>query len=115
MYLLKWSFAMERLFCISIFTLLCVALFAQESNTKFTIQDYLKLTTINSPQFSPDGDWIVCSIGDKEKWDGKRNNNLWIFSPDGKKQVQLTNSKKSDYGPRWSPDGSKIAFLRPRR
>ena len=84
--------------------------FAQEKGDLFTVKDYLILTRIGSPRLSPDGSWIAYTVGKKEKWDGKRITNIWLKKADNSKTKQLTNSEKGDYSPKWSPDGSKIAF-----
>ena len=86
-------------------------IFPQDQLEKFSIQDYLAMTSISSPVFSPNGEWIVYAEGEKEKWDGPRNNNIWLVSAGGSKTLKLTNHEKSDWGPQWSPDGSQIAFL----
>src|SRR4051794_20444190 len=35
---------------------------------------------------------------------------LWVMNADGSSPVQLTNDAVSERSPKWSPDGSKIAF-----
>jgi dipeptidyl aminopeptidase/acylaminoacyl peptidase len=101
---------MKVLICIFV-VLFLTPLFSQENVNKFTIYDYLSQTKISSPQFSPDGQQIVYVTGVKDKWDGKRTTNIWIVSNDQSTKMQLTNSEKADWNPRWSPDGSKMAFL----
>ena len=86
-------------------------LLAQGVSEKFTIYDYLSLTRISDPQFSPDSKRIACVIAEKERWDKTRIRNIWLIASDGSARMQLTNSDKADWNPRWSPDGSKIAFL----
>src|SRR5207302_8802971 len=36
---------------------------------------------------------------------------IWLIDADGANAVQLTAGSKRDSSPRWSPDGSRIAFL----
>ena len=36
--------------------------------------------------------------------------NVWLAAPDGSGLVQVTSSRFSDWGHRWSPDGSEIAY-----
>jgi len=40
------------------------------------------------------------------------NEEIYVMNPDGTGQTRLTNNAASDFGPTWSPDGSKISFNR---
>jgi len=57
--------------------------------------------------WSPDGQKIVF-ISDRDDTDG--SNDIYIMNIDGTNQVKLINGVKAFYPPRFSPDGSKIAF-----
>jgi Tol biopolymer transport system component len=54
---------------------------------------------------SPDGTLLAVT-----RCEG-RNCDLWVMSPAGGNQVQITSHPISDDGPSWSPDGTKIAFV----
>lgn len=41
----------------------------------------------------------------------KRYSNLWIINSDGTDHRPLTTGNRSDASPRWSPDGTRIAYL----
>ena len=41
---------------------------------------------------------------------GAANTDVYVMNNDGSGQVRLTTSEASDSNPRWSPDGTKIAF-----
>ncbi len=45
------------------------------------------------------------------------NQDIYRMNADGTEPVKLTTSTKADFGPRWSPDGTRIAFtsLRPQQ
>ena len=80
-------------------------------NTKrlITPEDLLKFQLVGDPQISPDGKWIVFAkshIGDKND----KVTNLWIVSTDGGEPRQFTAGGK-DGGAKWSPDGTKVAFM----
>ncbi|MBN4062314.1 MAG: hypothetical protein COA57_03850 [Flavobacteriales bacterium] len=87
------------------------SVFAQNTENTFSVEDYLTMTRIGGPTFSPDGQWIVYTLGKKEKWDGKRSTNIWLKKSDNSQSVQLTNHEKGSYSPKWSPDSKQIAFL----
>ncbi|HWU38880.1 MAG TPA: protein kinase, partial [Candidatus Acidoferrum sp.] len=58
--------------------------------------------------FSPDGSQIAFD------WNGKERNNwdIYIKMIGTENLLRLTNDPAAEYGPRWSPDGRQIAFIR---
>ncbi len=58
---------------------------------------------VDDVTLSPDGKWIAFTTG------GLRED-LFIVRSDGSGYRQLTDDPFRDRGPRWSPDGSRIAF-----
>ena len=67
------------------------------------------------PSWSPDGKFIVYASGVGD------NEGIWTVAVDGTGPVQLSGCRPtdpkpcaggSDFGPVWSPDGTRIAFLR---
>lgn len=59
----------------------------------------------HSPQFSPDGRQVVFAS------DRSGAVQLWRSDADGNNAVQLSTTEPRSIGtPRWSPDGSRIAF-----
>ena len=75
-------------------------------------QSHLQLdpTPGMSPDISPDGD-RVASVTSRY---GEHTYEIIISDLDGENVKRITDSKESSIWPRWSPDGSRIAFARGR-
>lgn len=72
--------------------------------------DLNQIIYVQDPQFSPDGNYIafVKVIPDPKEKTYKRN--IWVYSLETQTSTQITRSNK-DGSPRWSPDGSQLAFV----
>jgi dipeptidyl aminopeptidase/acylaminoacyl peptidase len=68
---------------------------------------YLEMERVSDPQLSPDGEHIIYTRGWIDKVNDRRQSALWIMNPDGSKNRFLTEGS----GARWSPDGTRIAYL----
>ncbi len=60
-------------------------------------------TPVGSPDVSPDGKRLAVVSGGNQE-------DLYILNTDGTDRRRLTNDTFKDRGPRWSPDGKRIAF-----
>jgi len=76
-------------------------------------EDHYKLRYIGDPQISPDGKWVACVISQPDREKDRGLSDIWLISADGRRRVQLTNRHHRDHSPRWSPDGTRIAFVSP--
>ncbi len=102
---------LKKVFSTVFILILTLPVLSENTIHKLTIQEYIGRATIGSPSISPDGTSIAFVQGEKESWDGSRTYHIWLISADGSQKRKLTTSDESDWGPRWSPDGSKIAFF----
>lgn len=92
-----------------IFLLIPLTLTAQ-STQPFTGMDVFELQWVEDPQISPDGDQIVYIRRGMDKMKDRRISRLWIIDADGFNHRKLTDRDTNESNPRWSPDGSRIAF-----
>ncbi len=89
-----------------------VSAFAATAGYKaFTPEDLHKLRRLGDVQLSFDGDWIAYVVTIIDFEEDKSNSDIWIVSSDGGTPRRMTTSEKGDNHPRWSPDGTAIAFI----
>ena len=84
---------------------------AQDASHRLTAMDEFQLQTATDPQISPDGKKIVYVRRFADPMTDKRYGNLWIINADGTEHRPLTTGNRMDVSPRWSPDGTRVAFL----
>ena len=54
---------------------------------------------------------IAYTIADTDKAANKRTTQIYLVSAEGGEPRQITSEKQSSTGPRWSPDGKRLAFV----
>lgn len=73
--------------------------------------DVFNLQSAADPQISPDGKHIVYVRQFSDIMTDKRRSNLWTINFDGTEDRALTTGAYGDSSPRWSPDGTRIAYI----
>jgi dipeptidyl aminopeptidase/acylaminoacyl peptidase len=86
---------------------------AVQAQTKrhLTLVDLLNVPSLNDPQLSPDGRQVVYTLAQADWKANRRIAHVWRVQSDGTGTVQLTSGAEGETGPRWSPDGTAIAFV----
>lgn len=77
--------------------------------TALSLEHYMEMETVGSPQISPDGSRIVYTRGWIDKVNDRRESSLWLMEADGERNRHLIDGG----GARWSPDGTRILFTAP--
>jgi len=72
------------------------------------LEDFLDFESVSNPQVSPDGSQILYTRTRIDKLNDKRISTLWLMKSDGSRNRQLMEGG----GGLWSPDGSRIAFVK---
>lgn len=108
---------MRRRFSVSLIAMAILLLGAlafpalAQSSGKLTINDVFNLELATDPQISPDGKRVVYVRQFADIMTDMRRSNLWIVNVDGSDHRPLTTGNYNDTSPRWSPDGSQLAYL----
>ena len=77
-----------------------------------TEKDLFRFVWVADPQMAPDGSQVAfvrVTVNDKSD---QYESNLWIAKADGSEPPRQLTSGTRDTTPRWSPDGTRLAFTR---
>ncbi len=74
-------------------------------------EDLLAIKTVSDVQISPNGRRLAYVLSEVDTQKDNYHTTIWVVPSDGSDPVQFTRGPKHDLAPRWSPDGSVLAFL----
>ena len=101
---------MKNVILIS-FLVLGFSVDAQQRNPAFSQLDVFELEWVSDPQISPDGNQVIYLRNGMDIMKDRRFRRIWIVNADGTNHRKLTPHDKGESSPRWSPDGTRIAYV----
>jgi len=91
---------------------IALAFAAAAEPTRFGIDDVVRIANVTELDLSPDGEWVVYSVGEANLEEDATYYDLWRARWDGSGKRALTRTADADESaPAISPDGRWIAFL----
>jgi dipeptidyl aminopeptidase/acylaminoacyl peptidase len=73
--------------------------------------DIFEIKTVGDPRISPDGQWVAYTVSTLDRKDDASDTDIYMVPAAGGAPIRLTNTKKPENAPRWSPDNRYLAFL----
>jgi dipeptidyl aminopeptidase/acylaminoacyl peptidase len=74
-------------------------------------EDVYALTGVSDPRVSPDGKTVAYAVWSIDGEESEYRANIWFAAVDGSSPPRrFTTGEKRDGQPRWSPDGTRLAF-----
>ena len=74
-------------------------------------RDLTRIKFISDPRVSPDGRRVAFVVTTLSEEKDEYSSNIWLVEVAGGEPRRFTTGPKRDTAPRWSPDGSHIAFI----
>ena len=82
-----------------------------QSARRMTIDDLIAIPVLNDPQLSPDGEQVAFTVMRADREANTYRVNVWLAPAAGGAPRQLTTAAAKETAPRWSPDGTRLAFV----
>ncbi|MGH7368902.1 MAG: TolB family protein, partial [Candidatus Rokuibacteriota bacterium] len=74
-------------------------------------QDLTRIRFVSDPQISPDGRAVAFVVTTLSEEKDEYLSNIWLVAAAGGEPRRFTTGSRRDTSPRWSPDGSRLAFV----
>ena len=74
-------------------------------------EDVYELTGVSDPRLRPGGDDVAYVVWSIDKDENEYRQSIWIAKTDGSEPPRRFTTGKNDSQPRWSPDGTRLAFV----
>ncbi len=86
-----------------------------KSKRAFTIDDLYALKTLSGLTVSSDGKKIAFVLTEKDYKKGEENSHIYLLNTENGEIRKFTSSDKSEFSPKFSPDGKYLYFLSDRQ
>src|SRR4051812_48571227 len=77
----------------------------------FTVEDLYRHQKVTELDAAPDGRSVACTVRSVDREKDDYLSCIWALELDGRRPRQLTRGPGLDQSPRWSPDGTQLAFV----
>ncbi len=74
-------------------------------------EDFIAFPVPGDPQIAPNGRSVAYTVTEYSLEENRGTTRIWLAGLDGGEPRALTGGPGSDSQPRWSPDGSRLAFV----
>ncbi len=102
---------MRTVIVLAIATLGVSPALAQDLANRFTAKDVFQLERAVDPQISPDGRTVVYVRAGFDIMADRSRSAIWIMNVDGSDPRPIASGPNNYSQPRWSPDGSRLAYV----
>lgn len=100
------------LFALSVMAFVSATTVAKSAEKDlFQLKDVFELEYASDPQISPDARVIVYVRNGMDIMTDRTISSLWFVDTKGKLHRPLTNGKRGDKWPRWSPEGTRLTYV----
>ena len=100
-----------RIFKKHILSLMIMSFLVAQNKVPMSIVDLINVSSIGSPQISPDGNFILYTLSEANWDENKRISHIWRVNKNGKNKFQMTQGENGESSPTWSPSGESFAFI----
>ena len=77
----------------------------------FVNEDVFEIEYASDVQISPNASMVAYVRYSMSVMRDRREGRLWLVNTDGSRHRKITSADRSESSPRWSPDGTRIAFV----